>query len=155
MSKTIIGLVVLTILVAALRLSGLGGAGADEARFASGEPPKISRDEPSDCAMCAAEEAEHTSACCDEPAGCETCAAKSAGQKPDSAKIKEAIAALPAEDRSAAEKQQTCPVSDAALGAMGKPPKITVQERDVFLCCEACKEAVMNDPEKYLAKLAE
>jgi hypothetical protein len=68
--------------------------------------------------------------------------------------ITEAMAQLPAEDRALAEKQKTCPVSDQALGSMGKPIKVAVGDRDVFICCEGCEEELKNNSEKYLAKLA-
>jgi YHS domain-containing protein len=30
---------------------------------------------------------------------------------------------------------------------------VTVKGKTVFLCCPDCKEAIMKDPDKYLAKL--
>ena len=72
---------------------------------------------------------------------------------PASSEVTEAIAELPAEDQAAAQKQRICPVTDAALGSMGKPFKLTVQDREVFLCCEMCKDAITKEPDKYLAKL--
>lgn len=56
-------------------------------------------------------------------------------------------------DRELIEKQKICPVSDAALGSMGAPVKVTVKDRIVFLCCEGCKAKLLADPDKYLAKL--
>ena len=56
-------------------------------------------------------------------------------------------------DREAARGQAVCPVTGEKLGSMGKPVKISVKGRTVFLCCEGCKEAIEKDPEKYLAKL--
>jgi len=67
--------------------------------------------------------------------------------------VAKALASLSAEDRTAAEKQKTCPVSDESLGGMGTPIKVSVNGRDVFLCCEGCKETLQGDPDKYLAKL--
>lgn len=64
-----------------------------------------------------------------------------------------ALAQLSAEDRMEAEKQHVCPVTDEPLGSMGKPVKVTVSGRDLFLCCEGCRDTVTSDPEKYLAKL--
>ncbi len=66
----------------------------------------------------------------------------------------DALAELSPEDRALAEKQKTCPVSGEMLGAMGKPYKVSVQGRTVFLCCPGCEAKLKNDPEKYLAKLA-
>ncbi len=73
----------------------------------------------------------------------------------DAAAIAENLAKLPDEDRAAAEKQKLCPVTDEPLGSMGVPRKVTVEGRDVFLCCEGCEEEIKANPEKYLAKLPE
>jgi YHS domain-containing protein len=72
-----------------------------------------------------------------------------------STEVEEALAELSPEDRAAAEKQKTCPVSGDPLGSMGAPYKVTVEGRDVFLCCAGCEDAIKEDPEKYLAKLDE
>ena len=71
----------------------------------------------------------------------------------DHAEIPKGFEDLSADDRAAALKQATCPVLGGKLGAMGTPYKINVQGRDVFLCCEGCKEELLKDPDKYLAKL--
>ncbi len=68
--------------------------------------------------------------------------------------IEQALAMLSKADQAAARAQKTCPVSDGALGAMGKPYKVTVKGQDVFLCCQGCEGAITEDPDKYLAKLA-
>lgn len=67
-------------------------------------------------------------------------------------RISAAMASLPPADRELAEKQQVCPVG-GKLGLMGTPVKVTVEGRDVFLCCEHCEEELRKDPAKYLAKL--
>ena len=64
-----------------------------------------------------------------------------------------ALAELSPQDRALAEKQKTCPVSGEPLGAMGKPYKVTIQGRDVLLCCPGCEAEIKENPEKYLAKL--
>lgn len=56
-------------------------------------------------------------------------------------------------DRTAALKQAVCPVTGAKLGSMGAPPKVVVNGREVFLCCDGCKEKLREEPDKYLAKL--
>jgi len=56
-------------------------------------------------------------------------------------------------DKALIEKQKLCLVAEEPLGSMGTPIKLTVKGRDVFLCCEGCRDAVMNDPDKFLAKL--
>jgi hypothetical protein len=56
-------------------------------------------------------------------------------------------------DRIAARQQGICPVSGEPLGSMGKPIKLTVEGREVFICCAGCEDALREDPEKYFAKL--
>lgn len=65
-----------------------------------------------------------------------------------------ALANLSEEDRALAERQRVCPVTMFPLGSMGTPPKVDISGQMVFLCCEGCREALLEDPEKYLAKLA-
>lgn len=67
----------------------------------------------------------------------------------------EALASLSPEDRALAEKQRVCPVSSDLLGSMGTPVKVTVEGRDVLLCCEGCRSAIEADPQKYLDKIPE
>jgi YHS domain-containing protein len=63
------------------------------------------------------------------------------------------IKQLAAADQDLALKQAVCPVSDDHLGEMGKPHKISVEGRTVFLCCDSCEPKIKADPKKYLAKL--
>ncbi|MHB1035105.1 MAG: hypothetical protein ACYC35_19790 [Pirellulales bacterium] len=63
------------------------------------------------------------------------------------------MAKLSPEDRALAEKQKTCPVTDAPLGSMGTPVKVTLKGQTVFLCCAGCKEELNQNADKYLAKL--
>lgn len=63
------------------------------------------------------------------------------------------IKELPPADQELAIKQVFCPVQGDKLGEMGKPFKVTVAGRTVFLCCEGCEEKIKADPKKYFAKL--
>ena len=63
------------------------------------------------------------------------------------------LAELTDADRKAAEKQKICPVTGELLGSMGKPYKITIRGREIFLCCDGCKDRIEKDPDKYLKKL--
>ena len=65
----------------------------------------------------------------------------------------EDLQVLSAEDRVAAKKQRICPVTGALLGSMGEPYKVEVKHRTVFLCCQGCAGAILQDPDKYLKKL--
>jgi hypothetical protein len=70
-----------------------------------------------------------------------------------STEVTAAMAELDEADRTAALAQKICPVSDEALGSMGKPLKVEVEGRTVFICCEGCRDPLLKEPAKYLAKL--
>ena len=81
-----------------------------------------------------------------------------AGSEPDEAESAELIAAfskLSADDRALAQSQRICPVTKLLLGSMGAPPKVDVNGTAVFICCEGCRESLLEEPHKYLAELAE
>jgi hypothetical protein len=67
--------------------------------------------------------------------------------------ITAALAKLSADDRALAEAQKICPVSKELLGSMGAPIKVTVEGKDVFVCCEGCVEELKSDPAKFLAEI--
>jgi hypothetical protein len=67
--------------------------------------------------------------------------------------VKAELAKLSPEDAASAEKQHICPVSGELLGTMGPPKKIEVKEQQVWICCEGCREELLAQPDKYLAKL--
>jgi len=56
-------------------------------------------------------------------------------------------------DRVLARQQGICPVSGEPLGSMGKPIKLTVEGREVFICCAGCEDTLREDPEKYFSIL--
>jgi hypothetical protein len=72
----------------------------------------------------------------------------------NSAELIAALSRLSAGDRVLAEKQRICPVAEQQLGWMGTPTKVDVGGTPVFICCEACREKLLKEPDKYLAKLA-
>jgi YHS domain-containing protein len=95
-------------------------------------------------------------ACLSTWAGCSKPAVEPA--KPEAAAKDEkadAFAGLSPEDRVKAIAQRICPVTKEELGGMGKPYKVTVEGRDVFLCCAGCEEEIKKDPQKYFAILDE
>lgn len=63
------------------------------------------------------------------------------------------LAGLTVEDQKLAAEQKICPVTGELLGSMGMPPKVDVNGRQVFICCEGCRDKLLADPETYLAKL--
>lgn len=67
--------------------------------------------------------------------------------------VAEARAELPEADRQLVVAQEVCPVSGKTLGSMGKPIKLTVDGREVFICCEGCEEPLKSEPQKHLETL--
>lgn len=72
---------------------------------------------------------------------------------PKKAQIESALAALSEKDRKTARQQKICPVTRMALGSMGVPILMHVMKRNVFICCEGCKDRLKQNPEKYLRNL--
>jgi Cu(I)/Ag(I) efflux system membrane fusion protein len=70
-------------------------------------------------------------------------------------RIAAAFAKLSRQDRGMAEKQRICPVTELPLGSMGTPPKVDVNGRPVFICCEGCRARLLAETVKYLARLPE
>lgn len=73
--------------------------------------------------------------------------------KTDMEKMKAELAKLSPEDAKSAEKQHMCPVSGEMLGTMGAPKKIDVNDHHVWICCDGCKDKLLESPDKFLAKL--
>jgi YHS domain-containing protein len=78
--------------------------------------------------------------------------AENAASGVSSPEVPKGLAELSDADAAVAKKQRVCPVSGEVLGAMGKPYKVTVQGKTVFLCCPGCEDELRKDPEKYLSK---
>ena len=70
------------------------------------------------------------------------------------AEVIAALSKLSTQDRGLAESQRICPVTMTLLGSMGTPKKVDVNGTQVFICCEGCRESLLDDPEKYLGILA-
>lgn len=51
---------------------------------------------------------------------------------------------LSSSDQRLALQQRTCPVTGDLLGSMGKPIKVSVNGRSVFVCCQGCVDEVRN-----------
>jgi hypothetical protein len=71
----------------------------------------------------------------------------------EKSQIEAAMAKLSAADRQVAQEQKVCPVSGEPLGSMGAPIKITVEGRELFVCCEGCVDELKENFDKYTAKL--
>lgn len=85
-----------------------------------------------------------------------------AGTSEEDKEIADAMAKLSAEERAVAMAQKYCPVAamgegahDSLLGSMGAPVKVTLEGKDVYLCCDGCKEMAEKNPAATLAKAEE
>lgn len=68
------------------------------------------------------------------------------------AKVQAGLAKLSESDRRLAEAQKYCPVQqDKLLGVMGKPFKVMLDGRPVFLCCPSCEDEARENPARTLA----
>jgi Cu(I)/Ag(I) efflux system membrane fusion protein len=70
----------------------------------------------------------------------------------DEEKAKAVLAKLSPEDAASAQKQHVCLVAGELLGSMGPPKKVDVNGQQVWICCEGCRDKLLANPEKYLAK---
>ncbi len=64
-----------------------------------------------------------------------------------------AIHQLPADIQTVALEQVICPVTDAKLGSMGVPIKVMIHGKPIFMCCEGCRESLLEDPETNIQKI--
>ena len=64
------------------------------------------------------------------------------------------VAPLTRADRPHIAAQKTCPVMNTKLGDHGKPIKLLVGNRPLYVCCKGCINKVKKNPDRYLAKLS-
>ncbi len=65
--------------------------------------------------------------------------------------IAEALAELSTDDQMIAKKQRFCALLvENQLGSMGIPIKLMIEGRPVFLCCDACRESALSNPQSTL-----
>jgi hypothetical protein len=82
--------------------------------------------------------------------------AKSAADSEEETEIKQNLAKLDPADQKIAEAQRFCAIEDEnRLGSMGKPIKLTIKDKTVFICCAGCKKQALAEPDKTLAKAEE
>ena len=67
---------------------------------------------------------------------------------------KASFAKLDDEDRILAQAQGYCVVTAEALGSMGTPIKLIVNEQPVFVCCKGCERKARSNPDQTLVKVA-
>ena len=78
----------------------------------------------------------------------------SAAPSGEDAKIEAAINELSEDDRPLAKAQKFCAVNQKGLlGSMGKPYKIEIDGKPVFLCCDGCEKDALKDLQATLAKV--
>ena len=70
------------------------------------------------------------------------------------AQITTSLAKLSTADRELALRQRICPVAGYRLGTMGAPIRVDIHGTPVFICCEGCRESLLESPEEYLSKLS-
>lgn len=78
---------------------------------------------------------------------------QSNGTADDQGKIDQHLATLSEADRMSVKEQHDCPVSGETLGSMGTPIKVHVNNQDVWICCPACKDKLLANPDEYLATM--
>lgn len=60
---------------------------------------------------------------------------------------------LSEEDVKLVQHQKICPVTELSLDSMGGPVPVMVGTRKVFICCAGCEKSLLNNPEKFLARI--
>lgn len=68
-------------------------------------------------------------------------------------RYEKAIAKLSKEDAALARYQVICPVMEKPLGSMGMPVKVDVAGRSVFICCEGCREELLEKTDESLKRI--
>lgn len=63
-----------------------------------------------------------------------------------------------AEVKALSDEQRVCAVTGEPLGSMGEPVPVSVtdskgEKHTVLLCCESCRETLLENPDEHLAKL--
>lgn len=66
---------------------------------------------------------------------------------------REKLKGLSDADRQLAESQKICPVTGMPLGSMGQPLVVEADGRRVLICCEACRQRLLDSPDRYLSRL--
>lgn len=56
-------------------------------------------------------------------------------------------------DQPATQAQGVCPITNQPLGAHGTPIKITVDSRELFVCCQGCVTKVEQNADYYFSRL--
>ena len=69
--------------------------------------------------------------------------------------IEKSLVGLSDGDRESVLAQKMCLVGGEPLGSMGAPKKVDVDGTPIWICCEGCRETLLEEPEKYLAQLAQ
>jgi YHS domain-containing protein len=69
------------------------------------------------------------------------------------AKERANIEKLAEKDRKLALAQRLCPITGEKLGSMGKPYKMSIRGRTLYLCCEGCQEEVKRHTEVAFEKI--
>jgi hypothetical protein len=71
--------------------------------------------------------------------------------KPSVPQNMQGIALLPVADQKLALAQRTCLVTGDLLGSDGKPVKVQIRGRTVFVCCKDCVADLRANPNEFLS----
>lgn len=69
---------------------------------------------------------------------------------PEVPKTMKGILQLPQNEQTAALAQRTCPVTGGLLGGHGKPLKVAINGKTIYVCCRGCIADLKANPAKYL-----
>jgi Cu(I)/Ag(I) efflux system membrane fusion protein len=70
-------------------------------------------------------------------------------------KIAASLKKLSPEDRKLAESQRLCPIRNDPLGSMGVPVKLTLEGKQVFVCCKGCIAEANSGPSRTFSRVEE
>ena len=74
----------------------------------------------------------------------------------EEAKLHSVFKGLSPEDSELIKQQKFCPIiENSLLGSMGIPVKVMIEGQPVFLCCDGCRDAAIENPTKTLDRVRE
>lgn len=62
-------------------------------------------------------------------------------------------ASINQEAQGAARTQRACPVMGGEIGPIDKALYVDVKGKRIYICCAACENAILADPDTYIEKI--